>query len=133
MVDLDLELSRTVEGAPLDQVVAVVALAVAFLAVRYHEELALRNRDPDDLASTGELRVTLEEQRTWLPATRDQPGRWRIDCCAVLQAWGSSGFGVRAVLASEQLLAFLDALLAECAAVGVAYGNDGLPTEGGRG
>lgn len=102
---------------------------------RDRELFCFRARDPDDLASTGELRVTLEEQRTWLPPTEDGPGRWRIDCCAVLQAWGSGGLGVRAVLASEQLLAFLEALLAECAAAGVSYGGgeDATSAHSGRG
>jgi hypothetical protein len=88
---------------------------------RDRELFCFRSRDPDDLGSVGELRVTLEEQRTWLPATDDRAGSWRVECCAVLQAWGSAGIGVRAVLTSGQLLAFLDALVGECADVGVGY------------
>jgi hypothetical protein len=91
---------------------------------RDRELFCFRARDPDDLASVGELRVALEEVRTWLPADGDQPGSWRVECCAVLQAWGSGGIGVRVVLSSERLLAFLDALVGEFAAVGVRYGDD---------
>ena len=102
---------------------------------RDRELFCFRSRDPDDLGSVGELRVTLEEERTWLPATDDRGGAWRVDCCAVLQAWGSGGLGVRAVLSSEQLLAFLEALLAECAAAGVSYRSDedDLPAPDSRG
>jgi hypothetical protein len=88
---------------------------------RDRELFCFRARDPDDLGTTGELRVTLEEERTWLPAADGRAGQWRIDCCAVLQAWGSGGVGVRAVLSSRELLVLLDALVAECAQVGVTY------------
>ena len=91
---------------------------------RDRELFCFRSRDPDDLGSSGELRVTLEEERTWLPAADGVAGQWRIDCCAVLRAWGSGGIGVRAVLSSGELLAFLDALLAEAAAVGASYDVD---------
>lgn len=72
---------------------------------RDRELLAFRSRDPDDLATVGELRVTLEEQRRWVA------GRWETTRCAVLQAWGSDGTGVRAVLSPPELLALLDALV----------------------
>lgn len=85
---------------------------------RDRELFCFRARDPDDLGTVGELRAALEEQRSWLPGP---PGRWRIDCRAVLQAWGSAGVGVRAVLTSEQLQVFLDALVAECGDAGVTY------------
>jgi hypothetical protein len=42
----------------------------------------------------------------------------------VLQAWGSGGVGVRAVLSSAELQSFLDALMAECADVGAPYDVD---------
>jgi hypothetical protein len=91
---------------------------------RDRELFCFRSRDPDDLGSSGELRVTLEEERTWLPAGDGVAGSWRIDCCAVLRAWGSGGIGVRAVLSSGELLAFIEALLAEAAAVGASYDSD---------
>ncbi|MBK5305965.1 MAG: hypothetical protein JJD92_04675 [Frankiaceae bacterium] len=94
---------------------------------RDRELFCFRARDPDDLGTVGALRVALEEERTWLPGP---PGRWRIDCRAVLEAWGASGRGVRAVLSSGELQEMLDALVTECAAVGVRYDQDheaGLP------
>lgn len=75
--------------------------------------LALRSRDPDDLPSTGELRVWLREERTWLPGTGGGRGQWSAQSAAVLDAWGSSGAGVRAELSSAGLLQLLEALLAE--------------------
>ena len=88
---------------------------------RDRELFCFRARDPDDLGTVGQLRVTLEEQRTWLPAADGEAGRWRIDCCAVLQAWGGGGVGVLAVLSSQALLEFLEALVAEFAGVGAVY------------
>jgi hypothetical protein len=88
---------------------------------RDRELFCFRSRDPDDLGSSGELRVTLEEERTWLPANDGAAGQWRIDCCAVLRAWGSGGTGVRAILTAAELLAFLEALLGEVSAVGASY------------
>jgi len=91
---------------------------------RDRELFCFRSRDPDDLGSSGELRVTLEEERTWLPGRDGVHGRWRIDCCAVVRAWGSGGIGVRAVLSSGELLAFLEALVGEFASVGATYAED---------
>ncbi|MCA1710392.1 MAG: hypothetical protein LC789_01630 [Actinobacteria bacterium] len=73
---------------------------------RDRELLSLRSRDPDDLGTVGELRVVLDERRTWAG------GQWTVQRCAVLQAWGSDGTGVRAELPAEQLLALLDELAA---------------------
>ena len=91
---------------------------------RDRELFCFRSRDPDDLGSVGELRVTLEEQRTWVAPTDGRPGSWRVECCAVLQAWGCAGTGVRAVLSSERLLAFLDVLIGEFAEAGLRYDDD---------
>jgi hypothetical protein len=91
---------------------------------RDRELFCFRARDPDDLATAGELRVTLEEQRTWLPARDGVGGRWRIDCCAVVRAWGSRGVGVRAIVTSGELLSFLESLVDEFADVGASYGAD---------
>jgi hypothetical protein len=85
---------------------------------RDRELFCFRSRDPDDLGTTGELRVCLEEQRTWVPGS---PGAWQIDCRAVLSAWGAGGVGVRAVLERDDLLAFLDALVGELRAAGATY------------
>ena len=88
---------------------------------RDRELFCFRSRDPDDLGTAGVLRVTLEEQRRWWPAGQGLPGSWRIDCHAVLEAWGTAGVGVRAVLSSQELLGFLTRLVAEFAAVGAVY------------
>jgi hypothetical protein len=88
---------------------------------RDRELFCFRARDPDDLATVGQLRASLEEQRTWVPAAGGRPGRWRLGCRVLLDAWGRGGIGVRAVLTSGQLLAFLENLVEEFAAVGAAY------------
>lgn len=88
---------------------------------RDRELFAFRSRDPDDLSTAGELRVDLREERSWVPSTGPGRGRWRRDCRAVLDAWGDRGTGVRAVLDSDGLLAVLEQLLADCAAVGASY------------
>ena len=92
---------------------------------RDRELFAFLARDPDDVAAGGELRVVLREERVWLaPDQQGERGRWRLRCLSVVEAWGAGGVGVRAVLDSDGLLAFLEDLLADCAAVGVPY--DGL-------
>ena len=78
-------------------------------------------------------------QRIW-PARRPAagPGRWHLTRRAVIEAWGDDGVGVRAVLTSAELVAFLDAVLrepedAESAGAGAATGScqaDGTPAAG---
>lgn len=94
---------------------------------RDRELLSFRSRDPDDVAGTGELRVVLRDEQTWVRGTDDLRGRWQVRRLAVVEAWDSSGRGVRAVLDSGELLALLEQLLEECAAVGVPFGVDALP------
>ena len=81
---------------------------------RDRELFCFRARDPDDLATAGELRVTYEVQRRFARG-------WQVQCLAVVHAWGAAGVGLRAVLDSEHLLAFLEALVEEFAAVGASY------------
>lgn len=81
---------------------------------RDRELFCFRSRDPDDLAAVGELRVTTEVERLW-------QGGWQVRCLAVLRAWGAQGVGVQAVLSSDELLAFLDELVGDFAAVGAVY------------
>jgi hypothetical protein len=64
-------------------------------------------------------------ERTWQPAVPGARGagaaalgRWRLARRAFIDAWGEGGVGVRAVLDSSQLAAFLDELIAESAGVG---------------
>lgn len=88
---------------------------------RERELFLFLSRDPDDVHVVGELRVCVRDERSWLPADENDGGgrgQWRLRRRAVLDAWGDGGVGVRAVLDSDQLLALLDQLLAECAAVG---------------
>jgi len=80
---------------------------------RDRELLALRSRDPDDLPSTGELRVWLREEWTWRPGPDGGRGQWSTRSAAVLDAWGSGGTGVRAELSGTDLLQLLESLLAE--------------------
>jgi hypothetical protein len=103
------------------------------------EYFALRSRDRADLPGTGELRCVLRSNAVWagecvgtgqqhslparhiVPGQRSWPskhpppgeGRWRLTRRAVIEAWGASGIGVRAVLTSAELVAFLDTVLSE--------------------
>ena len=88
---------------------------------RDRELFAFRSRDPDDLSSVGELRVLLEVQKHWAAGRNGTAGRWQLRPVADLRAWGSAGTGVRAVLGSDELTAFLDALVVDFAAVGAHY------------
>jgi hypothetical protein len=66
------------------------------------------------------------------------PGRWHLTRRAFIEAWGDDGVGVRAVLTSAELVAFLDAVLrepenAESAGTGATTGScpaDGTPAAG---
>ena len=82
---------------------------------RDRELFCFRSRDPDDLASTGELRTTLQVQRQWTETG------WTLRCLAVVEAWGDQGRGVRALVDSAQLLVFLESLVQDFAHVGAAY------------
>lgn len=82
---------------------------------RDRELLALLARDPDDLSSTGELRVRLRAERTWVDGA--PRGCWELSQSAVLDAWGTAGTGVRAVLDRPALLQLLEALTGEVDAV----------------
>jgi hypothetical protein len=82
---------------------------------RDRELFCFRARDPDDLATAGELRATLRDERHW------GTSGWTLRCLAVLEAWGESGRGVRARLDSDQLLAFLQELVQDFGEVGAAY------------
>lgn len=88
---------------------------------RERELFSFLSRDPDDVNVVGELRVCVRDERSWLPTAQsngDGRGHWCLRRRAVLDAWGDGGVGVRAVLDSDQLLALLDQLVAECAAAG---------------
>jgi len=90
---------------------------------RDRELFAFHARDPDDRSEVGELRVWLRVEPSWSegPGPRGlvPGGRWQLRHRAVLDAWGSAGQGVRAVLDSAELLALLEDLVRDCAHVGV--------------
>jgi hypothetical protein len=96
-----------------------------------HEYFALRSRDRGDLPGSGELRCVLRSSAVWLgecagvhhhqrvtprPAAAGHGG-WRLTRRAVIEAWGSGGVGVRAVLTSAELVAFLDTVVKGLAGV----------------
>jgi hypothetical protein len=110
------------------------------------EFFSLRSREPGDLPGTGELRCTLRTSAEWLAGrsgarrARTAPyaaapyaaapyaaapdadfphGGWRLTRRAVLEAWGTAGIGVRAVLTSAELVTFLDTVLKEPEGAGV--------------
>jgi hypothetical protein len=111
-----------------------------------HEYFALRSRDRVDPPGTGELRCVLRSSAVWLgecagtgqrmPPPRQRAGQrpparppvaghggWRLTRRAVIEAWGASGEGVRAVLTSAELVAFLDTVLTGLAAIAAADGG----------
>jgi hypothetical protein len=107
-----------------------------------HEYFALRSRDRVDPPGTGELRCVLRSSAVWLgecagigqrlaprqragqrPSARalaSGHGNWRLTRRAVIEAWGAGGVGVRAVLTSAELMAFLDTVLTGLAAAAAA-------------
>lgn len=81
------------------------------LLPRDRELLCLRARDPDDGDPSGELRLWVREDRTWHGARDGTRGRWSVRSRAVLDAWGSEGTGLRALLDGPALLRLLDRLV----------------------
>jgi len=84
---------------------------------REREYFSLRSRDPGDLPGSGEFRCLLRDSAEWLgrPGTQGQgqPGGWRLTRRAVIEAWGTDGIGLRAVLTSAELVTFLGTVLRE--------------------
>ena len=85
------------------------------LLPRDRELLCLRARDPDDGEPSGELRLWVREDRTWHDGRDGGRGRWSLQARAVLDAWGSGGTGVRALLDGPALLRLLDRVVEEAA------------------
>src|ERR1017187_1599400 len=81
------------------------------------EYFTLRSRDRGDLPGGGEVRCLLRSSAHWHSGSRtpdsNSPGYWKLSRRAVLEAWGDSGTGVRAVLTSAELVTFLDTVLSE--------------------
>ena len=86
------------------------------LLPRDRELLCLRARDPDDGDPSGELRLWVREDRTWHDGQDGARGRWSLQARAVLDAWGSAGTGLRALLDGPGLLHLLDELVQESTA-----------------
>lgn len=108
------------EGRDADQVWRVLERYLP----RDRELFSFRHRDPDDQASTGELRCWVRVHKNWVE--HEGRGRWRLAQRAVLEAWGDAGVGVRAVLTSSELSDFLHSFVGSTSTVGVAYdGDDG--------
>ena len=61
----------------------------------------------------GELRLWVREDRTWHDGCDGARGRWVLQARAVLDAWGSRGTGLRALLDGPALLRLLDRLAEE--------------------
>ena len=87
------------------------------LLPRDRELLCLRARDPDDGDPSGELRLWVREDRTWHDGRDGARGRWSLRTRAVLDAWGSAGTGLRALLDGPALLRLLEALADEAGAL----------------
>lgn len=81
------------------------------------EYFTLRSQDRADLPGNGEMRCLLRSTARWQADTGMTSGvsrgHWRLRRRAVLEAWGERGTGVRAVLTSAELVAFLDTVLRE--------------------
>src|SRR5271170_3393597 len=81
------------------------------------EYFSLRSRERSDLPGSGEFRCVLRDSAEWLGEQRQG---WSLTRRAVIEAWGSDGIGVRAVLTSAELVTFLDTVLREPGGAAVA-------------
>ncbi len=82
------------------------------------ELFAFRHRGRGDVAGGGELRCQVRTLPSWIPARRRRGGRpplgeWRVVRRAFLEAWGTSGVGMRAELTSGRLSAFVEGLVGD--------------------
>ncbi|MCB0916663.1 MAG: hypothetical protein KDC23_13325 [Actinobacteria bacterium] len=109
------------EGRPAD---AAWATFTRYLP-RERSLFSFRRRDPDDPARSAELRCSLRTSKSWVATDERGLGRWVLRERAVLDAWGDGGQGVRAMLTAPELLEFLQVLLAQADAIGIAYPDTG--------
>lgn len=86
------------------------------------ELFAFRYRARTAVVGGGELRCQVRTLPLWVPAgdvSRDEHGRgvpvgeWRVIRRAVVEAWGTTGNGLRALLTSGELAEFVSGLVAE--------------------
>jgi hypothetical protein len=83
---------------------------------REREYFSLRSRDRGDRPGSGELRCVLRDAADWRGgrlAAAPRPGGWSLTRRAIIEAWGTDGTGLRAVLTSAELVTFLDTVLRE--------------------
>ncbi|MFB9964659.1 hypothetical protein [Sinosporangium siamense] len=81
------------------------------------ELFAFRYMSRSGAAHGGELRCQLRTIPVWVGGhsggERRAAGEWRLTRRAFVEAWGSTGVGLRAVLTSSELADFVNALVAE--------------------
>ncbi|MGW0804230.1 hypothetical protein [Nonomuraea sp. NPDC002799] len=82
------------------------------------ELFSFRYRARSSLVGGGELRCQLRTIPLWQPGR----GEWRVTRRAYVEAWGAGGVGMRAVLTSAELSAFVRDLVQE--AEGCLEGRD---------
>lgn len=85
------------------------------------ELFSFRYRTRSGVVGGGELRCQLRTVPMWVPG-QDHRGEWRVTRRAYIEAWGPGGVGMRAVLTSAELAAFVRDLVAE--AEGCLGGRD---------
>jgi hypothetical protein len=103
---------------------------------REREYFALRSRERSDRPGSGELRCVLRDSAQWRGGRRPaapRPGGWSLTRRAIIEAWGTDGTGLRAVLTSAELVSFLDTVLREPGGTAVAgwAPADAKPTAAG--
>ncbi|MGN9840779.1 hypothetical protein ACTMTI_21920 [Nonomuraea sp. H19] len=76
------------------------------------ELFSFRYRSRSSLVGGGELRCQLRTIPLWVPR-RGGGGEWRLIRRAYVEAWGATGVGLRAVLTSGELSAFVRGLVEE--------------------
>ncbi|GAA3028908.1 hypothetical protein [Streptosporangium longisporum] len=77
------------------------------------ELFAFRYRARNGVVGGGELRCRLRTVPLWVPGRRGPAGEWRLTRRAVVEAGGDGGPGLRAVLTSAELGAFVGDIVAE--------------------
>lgn len=93
------------------------------------ELFAFRYRTRSDVVGGGELRCQLRTIPVWMPA-QDGRGEWRVTRRAYVEAWGPAGIGMRAVLTSGELAAFVESLVEEAEGALEPVGLGRNPIEG---
>jgi hypothetical protein len=77
------------------------------------ELFSFRYRSRSKLVGGGELCCRLRTIALWEPGRRGRRGHWRLTRRAYVEAWSATGVGMRAVLTSAELSAFVRGLVEE--------------------